>query len=174
MPVSVRDVERSDATGLAAVHVGAWLAGYRGIVPDAFLDGMTVEKWEARWNGWLDSDEPPSVRVAVRDGVVVGFCIVVTPSRDTDTGDEFAEVTALNVSPDAWRSGVGTALMADALDRLRDDDWQAVSLWVADGNGRAHEFYKRLGFQFDGASSLNEESGVTVVRMRLPLIAVAD
>jgi ribosomal protein S18 acetylase RimI-like enzyme len=169
MTVSVREVERGDAHALAVVHVSAWLAGYRGVVSDEFLDGVTVEKWEARWVGWLSGCALPPVTVAVRNATVVGFCTMATPSRDQDTNGEVAEVVALNVSADAWRSGVGTALMQDVLDRFRRDSWRAVSLWVADGNERAQEFYKTLGFEFDGSSEMHEESGTRVVRMRLPL-----
>jgi ribosomal protein S18 acetylase RimI-like enzyme len=169
MTVSVRQVERGDANALAVVHVSAWLVGYRGVVSDEFLDGITVEKWEARWVDWLSGHELPPVTVAVRDGTVVGFCTVAAPSRDQDTNGEVAEVVALNVGADAWRSGVGTALMEDALDRFRRDGWRAVSLWVADGNERAQGFYKTLGFEFDGSSEMHKESDTRMVRMRLPL-----
>ena len=107
MSVVVRNVEPGDAAALAAVHAGAWLAAYRGLMPDAFLDGISVEEWQARWADRLGGAELPPVRVAVRDGAIVGFCLTATPSRDADTGDDFAEVVALNVHPGAWRSGVG-------------------------------------------------------------------
>jgi ribosomal protein S18 acetylase RimI-like enzyme len=169
MSVVVRGVEPEDAAELAAVHVAAWQAAYRGLMSIEFLDGISVEQWQARWFESLNGDELPPVRVAVWDGAVVGFCLVATPSRDEDTGEDFAEIVALNVRPDAWRSGVGTALMQDALDRFRNDGWRMVSLWVADGNERAVRFYTRLGFAFDGASTTHEASGAREVRMRLLL-----
>jgi ribosomal protein S18 acetylase RimI-like enzyme len=167
--VSVRQVERGDANAIAVAHVSAWHAGYRGVVSDEFLENITVEKWTAGWARWLTEDELPLVTVAVRDGTVVGFCAVATPSRDPDTDGDVAEVAALNVSADAWRSGVGTALMQDALDRFRRDGWRAVTLWVMVGNERAQKFYKKFGFGFDGSSDIHEGSGARKVRMRLPL-----
>lgn len=173
MTVCIRQVERGDADSLAAVHVGATQAGYRGLMSDDYLNAFTIEKWVPWWREHLSGDEMPPIRVAVRDGAVVGFCTVATPSRDADTGGEVAEVEALNVSPDAWRSGIGTALMNDALDRFRSDGWQVASLWVADSSARAQGFYQRLGFEFDGASAMHEKSGARIVRMRLPLTVVA-
>lgn len=73
--------------------------------------------------------------------------------------------------PDAWRSGVGTALMQDALNKFRRDGWQRVSLWVVDGNERAVSFHKRVGFEFDGASAAHQASGAREIRMRLALTA---
>lgn len=169
MSIAIRHVERGDAPELASVHVGAWLAAYRGLMPDAFLDEINLDDWQARWAERLGGPELPPVRVAVRDGTMVGFCLVATPSRDEDADDDFAEVVALNVRPDAWRSGVGTALMRDALDRFRSDGWRSVSLWVADGNERAVRFYERLGFEFDGATTTHEASGARELRMRMSL-----
>jgi ribosomal protein S18 acetylase RimI-like enzyme len=174
MSVVVRQVERRDAAELAAVHVGAWLAAYRGLMPGAFLDAISVEAWQARWMERLSVDELPPVRVAVRDGAIVGFCLVATPSRDEDAGGDVAEVVALNVNPNAWRSGIGTILMRDALESFRRDGWQTASLWVADGNERAVSFYKRLGFEFDGATTTHEPSGARELRMRLRLTDAAE
>jgi len=171
MLTSVRGVERGDAAELAAVHVAAWLAAYRGLMPDAFLDDINIEQSKARWTERLSGDELPPVRVAVRDDALVGLCIVATPSRDDDAGDDVAEIVAMNVRPDAWRSGVGTVLMNDALGRFRSDGWRVASLWVVDGNDRAERFYQRFGFEFDGASKTHEASGAREVRMRLPLTA---
>jgi ribosomal protein S18 acetylase RimI-like enzyme len=171
MSVIVRDVGRGDAQALADVHTRAWLGAYRGLISDAFLDGISAEQWAARWAQRLSGDELPPVRVAVRDGAIVGFCVVATPSCDEDTGDDVSEVVALNVGPDAWRCGVGTALMIDALDRLRRGGRRMVSLWVVDGNDRAQRFYARLGFEFDGTSTVDEEIEATELRMRLSLPA---
>lgn len=165
MALRIRDVGRGDASELAPVHVSAWLAAYRGLVSDAVLDGMSVEAWEARWSERLSEDELPPVRVAVRDGTIVGFSRLAVPSRDEDAGEGVAEIAALNVSPHAWRSGVGTALMNDALERFSRDGWRMASLWVVEGNKRAEEFYKRLGFVFDGATQTHRDLDATLLRM---------
>lgn len=90
MSVVVRGVERGDSAELAAVHAGAWSAAYRGLMPDALLDGISVEEWQVRWSETLSGEERPPVRVAVRDGSIVGFCLVATPSRDEDAGEDVA------------------------------------------------------------------------------------
>jgi ribosomal protein S18 acetylase RimI-like enzyme len=167
--VSLRAIERGDADQIAAVHLNAWLVGYRGIFADEYLDSITFEDAAATWAGWLSAEDLPPVTVALRDGVLVGFCRVATPSRDADADDRWAEVAVLNVSPDAWRSGVGTALMHDALERFQRDGWAVVTLWVAEENERAQAFYRRLGFELDGARAVHEGSGAPTVRMRLDL-----
>jgi ribosomal protein S18 acetylase RimI-like enzyme len=172
MGLQIRDVGREDAAGLAKVQVAAWMAVYRGLISDAFLDGMNVEEWEARWSERLSEDGLPPVRVAVRDNTIVGFTRLAIPSRDQDAAEDVAEVAAINVDPDAWRAGIGTALMHDAFKRLRREGWRAVTLWVVEGNQRAEAFYKRLGFTYEGATQAHEAMGATLLRMHLDLPAL--
>lgn len=135
----------------------------------AFLGSIDVEQRQARWSERLSDDAGVPVRVAVREGAIVGFCLVAAPSRDADAGEDVAEIAALNVSPDAWGCGVGTALVHDALASLKRDGWRTVSLWVVDGNDRARTFYERLGFRLDGASTTHEGSGARELRMTMAL-----
>jgi GNAT superfamily N-acetyltransferase len=169
MPTTIRDALLDDAGALAELHANAWLTAYRGLMSDEALDAISVKAWTTRWAERLRRDELTPVRVAVRGTRVVGFCVTATPSRDDDTEDDVAEIVALNVAPDAWRSGVGTALMVDALDRLRREGWRGVSLWILTGNARAESFYRRLGFEYDGAKATDDDDGAHELRMRLLL-----
>lgn len=38
MQIRLRDARRSDAAAIATVNTHAWLAAYRGLMPDAFLE----------------------------------------------------------------------------------------------------------------------------------------
>lgn len=87
------------------------------------------------------------------------------PSDDHDEDGTVAKVVALNVRPDCWRSGIGTALMGEALSAFRSSGWRSASLWVLEGNDSGRAFYDRLGFETDGAVDIFGESGAPVVRM---------
>jgi hypothetical protein len=41
--VVVREASVNDAAAIADLHVRAWQMAYRGIVPDAILDGMSID-----------------------------------------------------------------------------------------------------------------------------------
>ena len=58
---------RAAAAAIARIQVRAWQDGYRGIVSDAFLDGLSVGEVEEIWRGLLDPalDDPPFVVVAL-------------------------------------------------------------------------------------------------------------
>jgi len=166
MAVEVRRAVPDDAAPIAAVHVRAWQVAYRGLMPDDVLDGLSVERREEMWQQALTGEDSPGVYVAVTDGAVVGFCAVAAPSRDDDAEDGVGEIAAIYVEPDVWRTGAGRALMDVALEDLRADGWQWVTLWVLAENQPARDFYSRYGFEPDGAEMTHEGSGEKEVRLR--------
>jgi GNAT superfamily N-acetyltransferase len=170
MSVRVRRASERDAGAIAGIHVRAWHAAYRGLVPDEVLERFSVERWERTWHGILgDAAGRSFTLIAELENRAVGFCAVSTPSRDEDAGERTAEVAATYVEPDRWRHGIGTALMAAALDELRRGDWQEVTLWVFAANDQAQAFYRRFGLETDGAEREHEPTEQLAVCMRAEL-----
>jgi ribosomal protein S18 acetylase RimI-like enzyme len=175
--VVVREAGVEDAAAVAEIHVRAWQAAYRGLMPDEWLDGLTVERRTESWSEILArSDGRGSTLVGVDDQAgVVGFCSVSLPSRDEDAGPRTAEISAFYIDPSHWRSGVGRALLEEAVMRLREAEWDDVTLWVLAGNASALAFYERFGFAADGAevehvpSGVERVAGVRAHRLRAPL-----
>ena len=113
----------------------------------------------------------PGVRstLAFEGDRLVGW-ITYGSNRDPDAGPRTAEVRSLFVHPVRWRSGVGTALMARALEDLVEMGFEEATLWSFDVNDRANAFYERQGFRRDGAGQRREFSaGALEVRFRRAL-----
>lgn len=151
MSVRVRRAIPSDSRAVARVHVESWRGAYRGQMPDALLDGLDVGKRAVRWQELLAArDDSISTWVALVGKSVVGFCHA-GPSRDEDAGTPpAAEIRAIYVLPEHWRSGAGWALCGAAREDLRERGFTEVTLWVLDSNARARAFYERQGFRLDG------------------------
>ena len=150
--MQVRSATVEDAEEVEAVRLRGWQAAYRGIVADAYLDGLAVDADRRRERM---RDPAVTTLVAVAGEEVVGMA-VHGPSRD-GLADE--ELYALYVDPGTWRTGVGSALLEACGDvRL---------LWVLQGNARAQGFYRRHGFAPDGRTQVLDLGGpVTEIRMR--------
>jgi GNAT superfamily N-acetyltransferase len=92
--------------------------------------------------------ESTEILVAVRDNRIVGT-VTICP-----TGSHYAEVGRahesefrfLAVVPEAWRTGVGEALVAACEEHARARGLEAHVICVIDRNTAAHRFYDRLGF----------------------------
>jgi len=157
VPAVVRAAAPADAAGIARVRIDAWRSTYRGMIPDAYLDGMTVEASEAHWRRILEA--PPgrfSVFVAAEGGEVVGFAaglMLDPPKHDCD-----AELTAIYLRADRRRTGIGRRLAGTVAAAQRSHGATALLTWVIAGNRPARAFYEALGatlvveqpFQWDG------------------------
>ncbi|HET8616410.1 MAG TPA: GNAT family N-acetyltransferase [Actinomycetales bacterium] len=167
MTFVVRAARPEDADGIAHVHVAAWRVGYRGLLPGAFLSGLSVEQRTSRWQAILaqPSEPPAQTLLAERDGSVVGFASV-GPARDEGAGATTGELWAIYVHPDHWRSGAGHALHERAMEVLRDAGRTDATLWVLAGNERAAAFYARHGWAPDGATKTDWRDDVRLDELR--------
>ena len=166
--IEVREAGEGDAPAIAEAHVRAWQVAYYSMVPDRILDGLSIEGAVRNWER-LVSERGSVTLVAGRGGAVEGFCSVSTPSRDRDATEHTAEVAAIYVHPESWRTGVGRALLEAALGNLREEGWGEVTLWVFGANDQARGFYAAHGFEPDGAERQNETVGQPEVRLRAAL-----
>jgi ribosomal protein S18 acetylase RimI-like enzyme len=149
--VHIRRARPTDAHGIADVHVRTWREAYLGLLPAAFLAGLSIDARERFWAAELAVT--PAERMpwlAESDGQVTGF-VSAGAARDVDAGPEVGEVYAIYVLPDCWDRGVGRDLLRHAEDDLRSHGYSAAVLWVLAGNNRARRFYERAGWILDGS-----------------------
>lgn len=151
-----------DVAAVAALHVAAWRAAYRGIIPDDFLAALDVKDYEARHRARVGD---PTLEFLVADGGggVRGFAILGR-SRDADAAAD-GELFAIYVDPAAWGEGHGAALMRESMTRLLALGFTRSRLWVLRDNFRARRFYERHGWEADGVEKLRT-IGVPLVEVR--------
>jgi GNAT superfamily N-acetyltransferase len=169
--IRIRPGTPDDARAIAEVHVASWRDAYRGLLPDEYLEKLSVEEREARRLAWFADPEPGSgVLVAEEAGRIVGF-VSFGPSRDEDASEGIGEVPAIYVDPRAVGTGVGRELFAAATQALREVGFRRATLWVLEANERARGFYEKAGWSWDGSVSTHrfECANEPVVRYAVDL-----
>lgn len=153
MPVAIRVARPEDARAIAEVHVEGWRWAYRGLVPDAYLDGLDVDARERMWaEGLGRSSVAWACFVAEDGGRVVGFVACGPPEPGHAQAPPAAgEVYALYVRQDVQGTGVGRALFGQAVAALAERGFRTSVLWVLEANFLARRFYERAGWSWDGA-----------------------
>lgn len=134
----------ADALAIAQIHVAAWQAAYRDIVPAEFLASLSTEKRHKYWLGAIAAGSP-QVLVAKSAREVIGW-VAFGPCRDAGASPKEAEVWAIYVAPQHWSQGVGAQLWQNARVYLVKQGYTTVSLWVLVENLRAVRFYQATGF----------------------------
>lgn len=141
---SVRRATVADAAVIAAVRIDSWRATYRGMVPDAYLDGMKVEESTALWTRILHAaSDAACVFVAEIQGEIVGFAAGMT-LREPKLGFD-SELTAIYLIPSVQRAGIGRRLVAHVAATLASAGANSMLVWVLAQNNIAREFYAKLG-----------------------------
>jgi len=152
--MQVRQARPEDLAAAEAVRIATWKKAYRGLVPDAYLDGLAVTDERV---AWLQQRTETATFLALDGEQPVGMA-VRGPCRDEDRyGGQ--ELYALYVLPAWWGSGAAQLL------------WQAAqpftSLWVLEGNARARRFYERNGFVPETTKVIEVGGPLTEVRYLL-------
>lgn len=154
--ISIRAATPDDARAIAEVHVASWRHAYRGLLPDDYLETLSVDEREAQRLAWFADPTPRSGTLVADDaGRVVGFASF-GPSRDDDAADDIGEVPAIYVEPAVLGRGVGRELLRAAMDALRDLGFSRATLWVLEANDPARRFYEKAGWRWDGTVSQHD------------------
>jgi GNAT superfamily N-acetyltransferase len=162
----VRAAIPADARAIARVHVASWREAYRGLLPDDYLAGLSVEQLTEEWTGILADPSPGHVVVAHLGSRIVGFAHA-GPRRDDDVPPPAGELYTIYLVPDVWGGGHGRSLLDGALDRLLGDGYHSVTLWMLSTNDRARRFYLRQGWSQVAGERTQEFGGQLVTDLRL-------
>jgi ribosomal protein S18 acetylase RimI-like enzyme len=169
MPVRIRPAVGADALALAEVQVESWRWAYPGLLPQSYLDALSVERRARSWSELLCVTGSRMITwMAADEG---GTCGLVSAGPVRDERAASGEVFSLYVSPRVVGSGVGHRLLAYATAQLKVMMYTTVVLWVLEQNERARRFYEREGFRLTGAARQEPiaRTTVAVVRYTRPL-----
>jgi GNAT superfamily N-acetyltransferase len=152
---TIRRARPDDAWDVAVCQSTCWEQTYRGLVSDAYLDAVgpaeRVDRWRDRIAGGRD------VWLAALGEEVVGVASA-GPSRD-DPPVRTLELMTLYTLERVHGTGTGRLLLEAAIGTL------PASLWVFEGNLRAMAFYAKHGFEWDGTTADDEDTGGRELRM---------
>jgi len=169
--LQIRKAELADAPDIPKMHVKTWQSAYKGQLPDEYLHNLSVEKRTERWQHNLSDPKPGSAHlVAVKDGVIVGFC-TVGPSLEPDAQEAEGELYAIYVVAEQAGRGIGGKLMESGLRFLKDEGFKEIILWVLKTNKNTIAFYEKKGWVADGKERTEHKENVVFndLRYRLKL-----
>jgi GNAT superfamily N-acetyltransferase len=131
LSVVIRPSGRDEAETHFALQRAASLEGFAHVFPPD-LYPFPDEDVRRRWREFTGT-----VLLAERDGRAVGVAAF-----------EACWLHGLYVAPEAWGTGVASALHDAALETM--PDCPEFQLWTLSDNGRARRFYERRGWRLNG------------------------
>ena len=145
--INLRRATVADAEAIAAVRIESWLATYRGMIPDEYLDSMQLAESITHWRTILEAlpatGERICVFVAESEAQVIGFAsgmLLPEPKLEMQ-----AELTAVYLRPAWQRSGIGRRMVQKVARTLQAQGSNSLLVWVIAENAIARNFYEELG-----------------------------
>lgn len=163
--VTIRPATVADAQAIAEVHVHSWQWAYRGLLPDDYLDHLSIERRAGMHMQRLATETQERTWVAAQEGRIVGFAIT-GPSRDPNASPGTAELAAIYLRREATGQGIARELFDHAVHDLWQRGYERATLWVLETNARARRFYEKAGWVTDGTSKTEERPGVHLHEVR--------
>jgi GNAT superfamily N-acetyltransferase len=158
----IREASIADAEVIARVHVDSWRSTYKGIMPDATLDGLSYEQRQQDWERRLNHESRNAVIYVAEDPVsheVIGFACGGPAVEEQDAPYQGVLYT-LYILDAYHRQGIGRQLFLRVVERLIQRNIISLLLWVVAENP-ARKFYEAMGGQYIKTGTF-ETNGVQV------------
>ena len=154
----------NDAAAIASVHVLSWQCAYRGLIPQKFLDNLSVEVKTQEWTKYITSGI--EVWVVEEGNQIIGFASIC-PCRDNDMDAKVvAEISAIYFLPEFWRQGLGQQLAKVIFKEVKQRHYEEGITWVLEKNLLARKFYEKLGFVATNNTKTNHGASNKYARHR--------
>lgn len=138
----IREATQGDCNGIGKVYCDSWKAAYQNILPQNYLNSLTVT------NCTPDKVSVDDI-VLLKQERVVGICHI-SEARNRDN-KVWGEIVSIYLLPEIWGSGIiGSELFQSALKKLKQRGFKNICLWVLKDNIRARKFYEKNGFAVSG------------------------
>ncbi|MDE2869256.1 MAG: GNAT family N-acetyltransferase [Chloroflexota bacterium] len=162
---AVRPAAPDDAEAIESVRIATWKACYRGIVPDAHLNALSVQSSRViRLRTGIERAEVGGSLVAVAGSRIIGMGFA-GPPEDDQLPEGTGEVFAVYVLSEWQGRGVGRALLERLTSGLRALGYRSAVLWTLRDRLPTRRFYEANGWELDGAEdSLDLQGPVHLVR----------
>ncbi len=120
------------------------------IIFDAYQDhpeyGEPSRKHAKKYINWL-KNHASMFKIVTYDSKPVGFIVVDTNWKDKfDNNKRIGEIHELAIKKSFWGKGIGSKLINEALNHIREKGLDTARLWVGEKNTEAINFYKKRGF----------------------------
>ena len=140
MNMIIREAEERDILAISKLYVENWHITYEGIVPKAYLDGVTQESAYNKWTNYID-DDIKKVFVAYGGEALLG---IAACKKDLEISNCLC-LDVLHVDKRYRKQGAGTALIEANKEYMKSLGYDKLRISIICDNEYAKNFYAKLG-----------------------------
>ena len=165
----IRKAVISDSGALARFYHDVWDTAFPDMtLPDEFINSITLEERQRKWNESLLKETENTLVIVNEDREIIGVSSFETCAPDDKICYE-SEIVSIYIHPDYQNQGLGKMLFEAMLNLIQQAGFNNTMLWSVETNVRAHKFYEKIGGVF-----LGREDMILVVLRPLRLLMVGQ
>lgn len=158
--MEIRRMTESDLAEVGALYAASWKRGYKRLLPQEYLDGITADWYKARTD-FLDEGS-----FVILDGArIAAHCHARPAAEEKMRG--WGEIHTIYALPQFWGNGQAGELFDYAVNWLYERGFNDIYLYVLERNIRAERFYSKHGFEVNGDVIQCEVGGKNVTDKRM-------
>ena len=138
--MNIREANAEDMELIANLYVMNWKKTYVGLLPDNFLNGLTVNDGINKWQEYL-TKEKHRIFVAYENENFLGF----SACKEDEELKNCLYLDSLHVSETSRGKGVGTKLINTVGSYAYIKGYEHMSICIVKGNDNAKRIYEKMG-----------------------------
>lgn len=159
--ISIEKAKIGKCREIALVKRQVWESAYRGIYPDAKIDGFDIEKETEKFCA-LVSSEQIDLYVAKAEDKIVGYMAYGKNPRHIEA--ESDELVLLSILKEWQGKGIGRQLFDYAKELLQNKGADRMELYCNKYNLPAQAFYKKMGCQVVSIDPDNTDKSIPQIK----------
>ena len=138
--MNIREANAEDIEPIASLYVMNWKKTYVGLLPDNFLNGLTVNEGIKKWQEYLNK-EKHRIFVAYENEKILGF----SACKEDEELKNCLYLDSLHVSETSRGKGVGTKLINTVGSYAYIKGYEHMSNCIVKGTDNAKRIYEKMG-----------------------------
>ncbi|WP_294404113.1 GNAT family N-acetyltransferase [uncultured Clostridium sp.] len=138
--MNIREADAGDIEAIANLYVMNWKKTYIGLLPDNFLNGLTIDGGIKKWQEYL-TKENNRIFVAYENENFLGF----SACKEDEELKNCLYLDSLHVSEASRGKGVGTKLINTVGNYAYIKGYEDMSICIVKGNDKAKRIYEKMG-----------------------------
>ena len=138
--MNIREANAEDIEPIASLYVMNWKKTYVGLLPDNFLNGLTVNEGIKKCQEYLNK-EKHRIFVAYENEKILGF----SACKEDEELKNCLYLDSLHVSETSRGKGVGTKLINTVGSYAYIKGYEHMSICIVKGNDNAKRIYEKMG-----------------------------